>query len=337
MKVAFVCRYPWSLQFGGAEIQAQYYIDGLRSLGVECDFIDAYSKESHYDIVHCMGLNSSTETIVNSAKRMAKKVVISPIYYVTPDVELKLVLASRIFGYRFDGMGHLRNALVAADGIFPNSKEEARQLSRIFSVDRSSMQVIYNGVNLDFFTPGVGSKNREGLPVVSVAMIDRRKNTLRLIEAYLKSGIENKLILVGGYRAGNAEYGSKVAKLVDNNPQIEHIGFVQEFSRIREIYRQSSAHVLASSLETPGLSSLEAMACGIPCVLGDCAPVREYFGENGIFVNHKSVDSIAEGIRYALRQKSSAESISSGVKAFGWMNICKNLLDQYQIILNYSK
>jgi glycosyltransferase involved in cell wall biosynthesis len=337
MKVAFVCRYPWSLQFGGAEIQAQHYIDGLRSLGVECDFIDMYSKESHYDIVHCMGLNLATEAVVSSAKRMAKRVVISPIYYVTPDVERKLVLASRIFGYRFDGLGHLRNALLGADAIFPNSKEEARQLSKLFSVDIGAMRVIYNGVDSGFFTPGVADKNRESLPVVSVAMIDRRKNTLGLIEAFLKAGIKNKLILVGGYRAGNSEYISKVIQQVQDNPQIEHLGFIQDFTTIRQIYRQASVHVLASSLETPGLSSLEAMACGVPCVLGDCRPVREYFGDNGIYVNHKSTDSIADGIKRALQKQPSAEIISANVGKFGWANICKELLDQYENILKITR
>jgi hypothetical protein len=55
-------------------------------------------------------------------------------------------------------------------------------------------------------------------------------------------------------------------------------------------------HALPSHIETPGLASLEAAMVGCLPVVGECAPVREYFGDTAVYCDPMSVDSIRSAI-----------------------------------------
>jgi len=334
MKIGFLCRYPWSLQYGGAEIQAINYIKELNNLGVNCDFIDVYSRKNDYDIIHCMGLNLETETIVNAAKRDNQKVVISPIFYLNKSKEYQLKILGTLSRFRFNAMYKIKLALENCDVILPNSNEEARQLSSLFCISKRKFEVVFNGVNENFFFKKGSISDAKDKFILCAAMIDERKNTLRLIQGFLRAKLPHKLVLLGDFRSSSEAYINEIKNLIKENGNIEHINFVESSDALRELYSRADIHALPSALETPGLSTIEALATGTPCVVGDCKPVREYFENNVVYVNYRSEVSIAEGLKTAAMRTWNEDDLRGQVLKYSWPEIAKQLISTYNSILN---
>jgi len=121
-----------------------------------------------------------------------------------------------------------------------------------------------------------------------------------MIQAFLDSysSVKRKLVLIGGARfldPRNAELLSRL--LAENKEIIQQIPFLPSGSDlIKSAYFNCAFHILPSHVETPGIANLEALAFGKPIVVGDCAPVREYFGNFANYCVSASLNSIKEAL-----------------------------------------
>jgi len=345
IKVRIVPLMPFSAKFGGAEIQVLKYIEYVKKVSngdVDIDFLNPYTRNiDNIEIIHFVEANYEVARILIYLKKKGKKIVVSPIFYKDKNAFI-LKVANKLLKKFFipNWFKSLHDIFYNSDILLPNSYAEKEYLEKVFGKGKFNIKVIYNGIDDDFFENVNASifKNRYSLSkyILSVGRIGKRKNTLRLIEGYLKSKIYldgYKLVIIGNYSNVDHKYEHKVRKLIEaNKDKIIFVGFIDRNSELfKSAYLGCDLHVLPSILETPGLANLEAALAGKKIVVGDCPPVREYFNGIATFVNPYSVDDIAKGIVEALNRKIEEKKQIEYIKSkYSWKNIARQLVNIYK-------
>lgn len=178
--------------------------------------------------------------------------------------------------------------------VIPNSIAEKKHLIQKFGDKHSyKMHVIYNGTNINSFeTDDKKFIDKYQLPdyfICCIGGIGPRKNQLNLVKAANLVNVD--LVIAGKSSKNNRQYERKVNKIAQKN--IHFLGEIPE-NDVKWILQKSNGHIQPSYIETPGLSSLEAIILGKPIAVSDVPPVREYFQSNAIYCNPYNVESIRE-------------------------------------------
>jgi len=87
---------------------------------------------------------------------------------------------------------------------------------------------------------------------------------------------------------------------------------------------------LPSLFETPGLAALEAGLAGAKIVITKYGGTTEYFGENAVYIEPRSVGSIRNGIKRSLAQEKNELLKNRIRKHFLWKDIAQNLARVYK-------
>ena len=155
--------------------------------------------------------------------------------------------------------------------------------------------------------------------ILAVGTIEPRKNYPRLLAAYRHLRREAVPLLVGD-RPGVPElviagrpgwaYGDTLER-IKAEPGVRYLGHVDE-PTLSALYRSAAVLALPSLYEGFGLPLLEAMAHGLPAVVGNVGALPELAAGAAILVEPDDVSSIAAGLERllddaALREKLGAE------------------------------
>jgi glycosyltransferase involved in cell wall biosynthesis len=160
--------------------------------------------------------------------------------------------------------------------------------------------VLSQGVDLSLFNSKASSMFiSEAFPrLITVSRLDKQKNIKSVIETVglLKSKYPEILYYIVGSGPDEAELRDKVAKLSLD----KHVCFYGQATpeMIPNLLRSCNVFVLASFIEGMPSAVLEAMACGLPVVIGSTKfGWKEWFvdGENALIVGSGS-QSIAQAI-----------------------------------------
>ena len=370
MRVLFVSRYDWERNWGGDTVQMLYIKKYLVSQGVFVDIevnpFKLRQKVKEYDLIHIFNIQRLSETLFycDIVKSAGKKLILSPIYgednytkkffilnligescvQLTKDLFRTVVGAMNIipFTYSLSKYGYrslknkVKSILESADLIVPNSNYEASLLINLINVHPSKIRIIYNGVDpgilnikysMDDFLNDFRVPFR-GKFVLSVSRFVFRKNVLNLIKAV--EGTDIKLVLIAQRSPINKLYYEKCKKIIDRSSNIYLIEKKVDTTSLVGAYKACHVHALVSYLETPGLANLEAGLFGANLVLGECLPVREYFGEYALYCNQEEIQDIREKLFIALG-KDKNDALSSIIKEkYSWEKIGKHYLDAYK-------
>ena len=308
IKIKYISDYPYSIAFGGKEIQSNQYYSKLNGV-FDISYLDYFDQAAldNADIVHFFGHSS---VFYNHASHLKSKfpnikIVWSPTFYTTRFLTYYItsIIASKLpFQNLFRD---LRRMSGLADAVIVNSYPERDQLALLFRADRAKTKVVFNAVEESF----AEEKTSEGLDIqplvdgdyiLSVGFYDERKNTTRLIKAFLGSGASKicKLVLVGSPRFSNRNNATEFYRILNDNPEtIIDFGYLNRHSEaLKSLYKHAKFHALVSFLETPGISNIEALFHGKNILVGDCLPVRSCFGEYAAYCKPNSIQSITKNI-----------------------------------------
>jgi glycosyltransferase involved in cell wall biosynthesis len=179
------------------------------------------------------------------------------------------------------------------------------------------IQVIPNGIDLDYFSPAPGERAARPT-LVFIGRLRKYKRVDLILSAVARlgaDGVEVELLIVGdGDERGRLERQIRELGL---GARVRLMGFISEREK-RDTLRRAWIHVLTSSKEGWGLSNLEAAACATPSVASDTPGLREsvVHGETGLLVLHEDVQALATAIGTLVRDSALREEMGRNARVF---------------------
>lgn len=270
-------------------LQASEYLqDRGVEITVNCGQIQDYSE---YDIVHLFNLTRISETYEYfwRARHQKKPVVITPIYW---DL-------SKFFHYskntdalrQWEAYAPFRQEILnGCDAIYPSSNTEKEQIGREYGASLPQI-VVYSGIDSKQLPDSTPAESEDY--VLCAARVCPRKNQLALARATFRLGV--RLILVG--KANNPDYLNRC--LACQN--VRYKGFLP-FQKLLPLYTNARLHVLCGFVETPGLTNLEAAACGCNILSTAEGSAAEYFEDMALYCNPYEETDIFSKVEAGLAQ-----------------------------------
>jgi len=361
MNVLFLIRKNIFSAAGGDTIQALKTKEYLEREGVRVILSNQKELDSQdIDLVHAFNLTRPGETFVQiqDAKKLKKRIILSPIYWPTDEFEskgrdFKYRLLKKLIGlnnferikslvkYLFlerDNPSHIsvflngytclqKKILNLCDYFLPNSKSEITQMEKLLGVEINNYTVVPNGVDINLFHRDK-SEYYERKYVSCVGRIDPRKNQLNVIKAL--NSLNYPAVFIGKPGQNHMKYYKLCRKIANEN--IQFIDYIDQ-SELKKFYLQSKVHVLASWFETPGLSSLEAAYCDCNIVVCDKGSVKEYFGNSAYYCEPEDVNSIRDAIKKAYLEGNSGELKRIIESEYTWERVAALTLYAYHSLL----
>lgn len=356
MKILFKNRFDSFESPGGDTVQMLQTKKYLEKIGLKVDISlrpDASIKD--YDLVHIFNCMRPLETSVSifQAKQENKKVALSSIYWDFHEFNIygrSSNLEKVLYRYldeffvekfkdflridhdrysfkdifKYYSQNYKKN-LMNVDIFLPNSDGEGKILiKKIYK--NAKYHVVYNAIDKDIFYLK-NSQNRNN-NVMIAARIDPRKNILNLVKA-----IKNrKLNIYGSSSNFHLKYLNKIKSEINNNINI--FGHVKA-EELANIYNSHLIHILPSWLETPGLSQLEAAACGCNIVSTNKGSTIEYFGKMAQYCDPSSTISIKEALESSYDNLILPKNMSDYILSkYTWEKTAQQTLEAYERILN---
>lgn len=160
-----------------------------------------------------------------------------------------------------------------------------------------SLVTIHNCVNTDKFI--ATNKNKEFITSIfkldnAVIQLKRGVNLLKAFKVVLDKYPEEKLVIIGAKSNGFDNLKQLCGELKISN-SVEFLGSLDNDITFDWISR-SKMYLQPSDTETFGLAIAEAMSCQIPIVVSKNGAIPEVVGEEGVYVDHNDVNSIAQGM-----------------------------------------
>jgi len=200
--------------------------------------------------------------------------------------------------------------------------------------------VISNGIDTKKFSY-ILRKNKEPVFISTGRLVESKHvdNTLKAFYYFKKNGGKGKLTIVGD--GPNDKKLKDFVKRKKISKDVKFLGFIK-YDKIINAYKKSDVFVTSSTIETEGISTLEAMSTGLP-VIGVNARATPYLvKENtGFIVPVNKPKKMAEKMlelskNYSLRQEF-GKNATKEVKKYDLRKANKKLYKTYEkIIADYK-
>lgn len=192
----------------------------------------------------------------------------------------------------------------------------------------SAIHHVCCGINLKKFHPKKSYRNAKTPSFLYVGRLSFEKNIDVVIKAFKlidEKGIGFSLKIVGDGPA--RKYLEGMAKRYGLESKIKFTGEVYG-NALREMYRKNDVFVTASTMETLGMSILEALASGIPVIAAKKYAVPDIVKDetNGYLAEPYSAESFSEAIMKIIKNKSRIPHFGrQGVKTAQKCELGKNM------------
>ena len=242
-----------------------------------------------------------------------------------------------------------------ADVILTVSEFSRQEIHHYLEIPLEKIHVVYNGVDPEQYHPDYSEDriqevkakyNIPGSYILYLGTLEPRKNIETLIRAY------QKLLAAGPSRFGQPPsafpklvLAGKKGWLYDSifqlvkefhlENQVIFTGYVDE-SDAAPLLCGARMFVFPSLYEGFGIPPLEAMACGTPVIVSDCASLPEVVGDAGLLVPPTDIEKLAENMNRLLKDDHLHAALrEAGLKRVGqftWKASAKKLVHIYRMM-----
>jgi glycosyltransferase involved in cell wall biosynthesis len=202
----------------------------------------------------------------------------------------------------------VREIARTADHIVTVSEHSRRDIIALLGVDPSRVTNTYQPVfppppGLDEGMALARLRGAHGLEprgyFLFISTIEPRKNLARLLDAYLASGSETPVVIVGG-RGHGAKRELRLLTEADGTRgaggRIRHLGYVPRLD-VDLLLRHAKALLFPSLYEGFGLPVIEAMQGGTAVLTSSTSCLPEVAGDAALLVDPTDTRALAEGLR----------------------------------------
>ena len=218
------------------------------------------------------------------------------------------------------------------------SETTREELGDVFGINAHRVSVVHHGGASDAFSPGARSMtetlSRYGLEapyILSVSSVFTFKNYLRLVMAYdmLRSWLANppRLLVVGAVK--HRSYYNQIDELIERRGLSEHVRFLGHVAHddLPAIYANAQAYVFPSLCETFGLTTLEAMACGVPVAASNASVMPEVCADAASYFNPHDPEDMAHAMLRILTDRGLRDRLVarglSRAREFSWQETAR--------------
>lgn len=184
------------------------------------------------------------------------------------------------------------------------------------------ISLIYNGIDLETFSPLYKKAPKDKIKLLGVANDwNDKKGYPDFME--LSSRLSNKyeLTLIG-------LSGKQLTQLPQNIKGIKRTSSLEE---LVNYYQESDIYLNLSVEETMGMTTVEAMACGTPCIVYDRTAVPEIIDEtSGVVVKTNDVDALHTAIETFDYGKYTGENARKRAEFFSKDKMFEAYLKEYK-------
>jgi glycosyltransferase involved in cell wall biosynthesis len=270
-------------------------------------------RKGQFDLIHAHG--TLQHAIVSLLGRVLRKPTI-----------LKVAMADSDIAFHRQGRvwGRINRSLVGWFDCYIATTEAIAAECIAQGLETTRVQLIPNGVDTDVFTPATLEEKEHlraelGLPsgplVTYVGIINSRKNIdgiLRIWCQTVRDGGGGSLVLVGPSPGGEADpYSRQLQEYVSENHLDTRVRFLGRQADVAPYLRASDVFLFPSRQEGMPNCVLEAMACGLPCLVSRSAGVGTLIthGRNGFMLDVDDEPGFAELLTSLVRSPSCREEI----------------------------
>jgi glycosyltransferase involved in cell wall biosynthesis len=210
------------------------------------------------------------------------------------------------------------------------SKSSKNDIVKFLKINPDKISIVYNSSYLN--TNNNFEAVIEEKYLLSVSSLDSRKNLKNLIEAFKRTDIKIKLVIVG-LKNANFDFTLKRNSLNDN---IIFTGYVSD-NELTSLMNNAEAFIYVSFYEGFGLPPLEAMSLGCPVVVSDIPAHREVCGEAALYADPYNIEDIKNRINDVLLNDKLREQLiiagKKNVERFDWLASAQNVLKNINEII----
>ena len=249
-------------------------------------------------------------------RQRAPDVFFTPAHVIPFTFRGRSVATVHDLGYHYFPEAHTRRQLVylklstRSNGrisrkIIADSKATEADLVAIYKLDPSKIAVVYPGIDpqLKQVTDenelkAVRQKYDISAPyLLFISTLQPRKNLVRLVQAYVRSGLSHMLVLAGsqGWRSGPIL--DEINKLEPSIRQrVQLTGFIEDEDKAALI-SGATALLYPSLYEGFGFPILEGQKCGVPVMAANTSSLPEIAGDAALLVDPEDSSALVEGMR----------------------------------------
>lgn len=239
----------------------------------------------------------------------------------------------RIYNFKF------RHACRVADKIIATSESTRQDIIHFFGIEPSKIEVVYQTCDPRFKLPVSGDTKKGvlakySLPekfILCLGTIEKRKNALSLIKAYLNENIKTPLLIAGRATA----YMDEINAYLVQNPSGGRIIFRHniESADLPALYQSALIFAYPSIFEGFGIPILEAMYSGVPVITSTGSCFSETGGDAALYCDPYDLATMGKNLSRVLSEEETRSGmIKRGLlqsKKFDGENVAANLMKVY--------
>ncbi|NTU65143.1 MAG: glycosyltransferase family 4 protein, partial [Chloroflexi bacterium] len=244
----------------------------------------------------------------------------------------------------------IERAVQIADHILADSHATRLDLIKLLKVPEGKITVVWLAPNAEVYRPLkpeeiAAARVRLQLPdrfILFAGTLEPRKNVAGLLRAYrllLDRDRRSPDLLLAGSRGWLFD---ETRALIDKLRLIERVRWIDSppDNDLAVLYNAATAFVLPSHYEGFGLTVLEAMACGAPCVISDRGSLPEIAGGAAVEIDPDDVVELAEALAGVLNDVQLQQQLRrkgfERVQEFSWERCARETLAIYHRVLGVA-
>lgn len=223
------------------------------------------------------------------------------------------------------------------------SKRDINQF--IPGLDTGRLTVTHLACDPSFTDVGLAATARSQSPqssgmetpfILCLGADDPRKNTLRMVLAYLKLVRENcvaETLVIAGYKNWESSLAYKEVLQAGATDKVKFLPFVP-MPELVSLYRRATLFAYPSLYEGFGIPILEAFNTGCPVVASGTTSIPEVGGDAALYIDPESVEELAAAMLRLISDPALRELMSGLGRArasqFGWDRVANQTIDVYR-------